>query len=114
MEFMIAWYPLARFFFFGTIIAIALFLLYKKWYKTSGTLFMALFLFHIFAPVKIDGTQSQSAHKAEVAERTQEYKIVESEKTIVTTKKPTFEERMAAEEARSASANNKVENEMLK
>lgn len=114
MEFMIAWYPLARFFFFGTLISIAFLLLYKKWYKTSGTLFVALLLFTWFAPVKIDGTQSKSAHKAEVYERSQEYRIVEDEKVVVTTDKPTFAERMAAEEKRSSTANKKVEDEMLK
>ena len=112
MEFFIAWYPTLKFGIFLTLVTLASFLVYHKWFKTTLALVIVSLLFMWLAPVKIDGTSSYSAHKAETNQRTQEYRIVESERNIVTTHKPTFKERMAEEEQRSDTANKKLSEEI--
>ena len=112
MEFMVSWYPTARIILLFAYLGFAIFLFRKKWEKTAMFLFVFGLMFAWLSPIKIDGTESHAAHRAEVQQRTQEYNGVQEDKVVVTTHKPTFKERMAAEELRSDVANKKLSEEI--
>lgn len=105
MTFMIAYYPLLKFALVFLVFAGAVYAYTKRHFKTAGALAVLIAIFMIFAPVKIDGTNVDKHNKRQHEVRTQEYKSVTSDAVIVHVKKPTFQERMAAENARSLNAN---------
>lgn len=105
LEMMGAWYPMIV----GTIGLIYVGLIYltasQKMYKTAIVLAVVGGVFTVFGPIKIDGTNTKLNNQITVKERTQEYNAVQEEKKVIHTVKPTFAERMAAENARSLEAN---------
>ena len=112
MEFMIAWYPAAKFFTFLTVLVIFILLLRRKSYKAATAWISIWSIFLYLAPIKIDGTESKKAHRIEVQQATQYHQQISTRTAEVITSKPSFEERMAAEEARSAKANKVVQDEI--
>ena len=80
--------------------------------KTSAFYAIALIVFWSLSPIKYDGTNSTQHKLQSVKAKTIQYRNVDA--TIVETKKLTFDERMAAEDARSKAANKKVHDEIVK
>ena len=66
------------------------------------------------SPIKIDGTAAKTAHRAEVIAATayQEARVASPSHPVLATHKLTFDERMAAEDARSVKANKVVTDEI--
>jgi len=113
MDFYVAYYPMI----IAALQFIILFASYKLWraekFKTAFALVAISASIFFFAPVKIDGTKTKQYHKHSVAERVSEYREISRNAEVLRTKKPTFEERMKAEEERSRSENKKIEEDML-
>lgn len=114
MDFMIGWFPALKFLITVVLIAVAIFSYKKGWTKFAIGYMIALVLFWYFAPIKYDGTKTKTHNIKTQKMRTQEYKDVTYKAVIHKTVKPTFAERMAAENARSLEANLKVTNEIVK
>ena len=110
MEFTYAWLPAVKLL-VTLVLLVGLFLLLKsKHYRTAGALAVIWTLFLYLAPIKIDGTESKAAHRAEVIQENAYHEAHALSETVkaVETKKLTFAERMAAEDARSKAANQVV------
>ena len=114
MDITLIWFPLMKF-------AVTVGLLYGVYYfiKTKrnkvATLYGAmLVVFWIFTPFRYDGTNSVERNVVTQEIRTQQYKEVRAEEKVVVTKKPSFEERIALEIARSIEANKVVTNDIVK
>ena len=114
MELYLAYFPALRLAVIVIIMLIVGFLFYKKWYKTSVAVGLVAVVFSILAPLKYDGTNTVERSKATQKMRTAEYSDVSNTVEVVHTKEPTFAERMAEEDARSAAANQKVTDEIVK
>ena len=93
-------------------LGVAVLLYHKKHYRSFGIWTVALALLFYLAPVKIDGTESKSAHKAEVSQRTAEYSDVSSSVQPVVTTKKSFAERMAEEDTRAARLNKAIQDDI--
>ena len=115
MELAFAWYPIAKFLVSLVLFGLIIFTALKEHYKTAGVIAVVYLILSIFSPVKIDGTNSVSTNKKMSMERTNEYRIVESESKGLPLPPPpkSFAERLADEEARSALANKKLEQELF-
>ena len=114
MELTFIWFQLAKF-----IITIAfiylIYIMYKKNYtKVSITLALLLGLFWVFMPIKYDGTNTSKNHQVTQDQRTRQYRTVTMDAIIIEDRKPTFKERMEAEELRSTEATKKTYNEIVK
>ena len=110
MEFMIALYPAAKLLAGVIVILLLLWLIKRRQIEAAiavGTL-TALLLY--LSPVKIDGTEARKAHRVEqqAVMSYQEVRAVSPTNPKVEAHKPTFAERMAAEDARSVKANKVV------
>jgi len=112
MEFIIAWYPAAKLALIATIIVIAILLYKYKLHKLNIIFGLAIAVLIYLTPIKIDGTESHSAHNAEVQIVHQKYKIIEAEVPNITTKHLTFKQKMQAEEKRSKAANQQLNKEI--
>ncbi len=108
MEMMYAWFPIAKGIVIFVMLATIVFLVRKRWYKASFVFGAVMIALAIYSPVKIDGTNTKAHHKVTHAERTAEYIDVAEEAVVVTTKKETFQERMAKEDARSKEKNKDI------
>lgn len=113
MDITVIWFPAMK-------MAVTLGLLYGAYFfiKTKrnkvGTFYIAMLIaFWILMPIKYDGTNSVERSVATQEMRTQQYKEVREDKVVVQTPKPSFEERMALELARSIKANKRVTNEIV-
>ena len=112
---MIAWYPAAKLFVTLLVLAASVLLFKYKHHKLNMAwgLLWAIFLY--LAPIKIDGTESHRAHQLETVQAT----AYHSQHTVeaipaVTIHKLTFAERMAQEDARSVTANQRITDEISK
>lgn len=114
MDFMYAWFPIAKFVFGVAAIGLIWWLFKKKLNKLAYTFVIFVGIVLWFAPVKYDGTQTKTHSKMQQNQRTQEYKYVADEVPVIHQKKKTFDEVMAEENARSEKENKKVINEIVK
>lgn len=110
MDTMIGIFPLIKLTVMFLMVMGVWFLLNKKWYKTATAIVVLIAL--IFNYVKIDGTNTKVAHKAEISKRTAEYKQVVSEAVIVHKKELSFEEKMALEAKRATDENQRIQDEI--
>ncbi len=114
MSFMGAMYPMV----IGVVGLLYLVVIFlfgkKKMYKTAITLVVLGAAFTMYAPIKIDGTNSTKHHKVTSELRSAEYKEVQAEAKIVEVVKPTFDERLAQEALRSEAATKKTQDEIIK
>ena len=116
MEFTYAWLPAVKLLILVIIVTVAILLYKAKHHKLNIIWGLLWATFFYLVPVKIDGTESKAAHKAEVIQENsyhEEHALSETVKPVET-KKLTFEERMAAENARSKAANQEVTDEINK
>lgn len=116
MEFMVAVYPAVKLFAMILVVVVAVLLYKAKKHKLNMAWGILWLLFFYLAPVKVDGTQSKAAHKAEVTQANSYYEehALASDAKPVKTIKLTFEQRMAAEDARSKAKNQEVTDEINK
>jgi len=115
MEFYIAWYPAAKLLVFLLLAGGIALLIKAKHYKVAGVMLALWITFLSLAPVAIDGTQGKKAHRAEVREATIYHTAQSSSNpkvVVVHTKKLTFDEKMALEDARAVKANKAVTDEI--
>ena len=111
-EIMIAWFPILRFTVLTLVLGFAIYLFRQKHTKTATVLTLLIIVIAIFAPIKIDGTNTKQYHQESSKQRTQEYKEVSNDRIIVHQKKPTFSERMQLEQLRSDRANANIQKEL--
>lgn len=113
MSYMGAYYPVV----IGLIGLIYITMIYfvgkKGMFKTAVAMSLFGAFMVIYGPIKIDGTNTKKNHQVTSKQRTAEYVEVTSTRKVVETTKPTFAERMAAEEARSDKATLKTRDEIL-
>ena len=114
MDVMVGWFPIAKLIIAVFLVGVNIYLYRKGKQRLAVTMFVILLVLFWFAPVKYDGTNTKQNHQRTVTERTNEYREVAHEAVVVTTKKKTFAERMAEEEARSQKENQKVQDEISK
>lgn len=114
MDITLIWFPVLK----GII---TLGLLYGVYYfiktnrTTVGLWYVGILVFFwVLTPFRYDGTNSVKQNVQAQELRTDQYKEVAIEKTVVTTTKPTFAERLEAEQERSHRENMKVIDEILK
>ncbi len=85
----------------------------RKMYKSViGAVILAI-AFTVYAPIKIDGTNTKANNTRTVKERTVEYNEVQETSKIIITSKPTFQERLDQETLRSEKANQKIKKDIL-
>jgi len=114
MDITLIWFPLLKFIVTAGLLY-GVYYFFSKKNTAIGIWYLVLIgIFWAFMPIKYDGTNSVERSKSTQKMRTAEYRNVVKTTEVVHTKKPTFAERMAAEEARSAEANQKVTNEIVK
>ena len=114
MEITLIWFPLMKAI-FTAILIYGAYYFFKTGRRTIGFWYTGMIVvFWIFMPIKYDGTNSVIQGELNRDARTQQYKEVAIDKTVTHTKKPTFAERMKAEDERSAVANTKVLDEIVK
>lgn len=112
MDFMIAYYPLAKFAVtLLTILAIFYAIKYKK-IKTAIGIIVIYVTFMSLSPVKIDGTNTAIQHKKVVNYQNAKYaaEVLEIQDVKIETK--TFAEKLAEEEALSARKNQEILDEI--
>ena len=114
MNTMIAWFPIAKFIFGVMAMGLIWWLMKKGFKKIAYSLIIFVGIVLWFAPVKIDGTKTETHHKNQVKQVTVKYNDVERNKQIITTKKKTLEEVLREENARSLQANKVIEQEINK
>ena len=110
----LAWFPALKILFTIGFIYGGYYFYKTKRYKVSVFYALILALFWIIMPIKYDGTNITQHNIQTQNQRTIDYKSVTSDAIIYTTKKPTFEERMKAEDERSEDANQKIIDEIIK
>jgi hypothetical protein len=114
MDITIIWFPLMK---FGitSILIYGVYYFFKTKRKTMAVWYTVMLVaFWIFAPLKYDATNSVERNKVTQKQRTWQYKSVTSDAKEIHTVKPTFEELMIEESARSEKANKVVTDEIVK
>jgi len=114
MDITLIWFPALKMLFTLLMIYMGVYFIKKKKYRLSAYYAFVLLLFWILMPIKYDGTNITERNIQTQNQRTINYKSVTSDAIIIQTKKPTFAERMKAEDKRSKNANIKVQNEIVK
>jgi len=104
MEFMVSIYPLAKFIAIALVFLIIILLIKNKHYKSALALWLIWNMFLIFSPIKIDGTNTKTAHSIEIREADSYHRstALNEENVKVETPEISFEEKMKLEAARSA------------
>ena len=110
MEFTFAIYPIVKLMLICVFAAGLVFTTTRSFYKSAITLIALWAMMITLTPIKIDGTNTQAAHKAEVSKANAYY----SEHTVetlpkVVEKKLTFTERLELEENRSRKSNAEIQ-----
>ena len=116
MELTYAIFPAVKLFALILVITVAVLLYKTKHHRLNIAWGVLWALFFYLAPVKVDGTETKSAHMTEVTQEDAYHEAHALSETVkpVVTKKLTFSERMAAEDARSKAANQVITDEINK